>query len=341
MQKVYNKENTERKNIQRWIHPWNKTDFNDLYDKDDRFFSIILKGALGFLNKNIVMYDKPINHFIFNTGSSYLYVESNGYKFSWKETSGEDQMYMKMPRCIVTLGDISFPTEELSNPYSRGIYERLNGNVIQGFNAEIKRIPIVWQLNLQYVLSTFNESIVLVQELINNLIYQKYYTVSYLGQNISCSLEFPSSLPIELNKIDMASAETRQTLINISLNLNAEYPLINERSEIPVNRVIKSFGGDLPENPENIGYFKEDEKWHPKDSYSSYFIKSGEDEWTYTGDNDPSYWKPNAEDGEFSYKDGSYVFNPYPKKIAANSIEINMASAYGDIMTDYEHYYVK
>ena len=84
-----------------WIRPWNKEKFDDLHNRDERFFGLLIKGTLAWLNKNIVLYNKPIKHFIFNTGSSIMYVESNGYKFSWNETTGEDTIYMSRPRCVV------------------------------------------------------------------------------------------------------------------------------------------------------------------------------------------------------------------------------------------------
>ena len=102
---IYNKENFE------WIRPWNIEKFDDIYNRDERFFSIVLKGVLSWFNSNIILYNKGISHFIFNTGSSYMYIESNGYEYSWNETTGEDQMYMKMPRCIVEIGGIDIPKE--------------------------------------------------------------------------------------------------------------------------------------------------------------------------------------------------------------------------------------
>ena len=67
--------NTVNRKNKKWLRPWNVKQFNDLYNRDDRFFSVLIKGAIGFLNFHIKMYDKPINHFIFNTGSSYMFVE--------------------------------------------------------------------------------------------------------------------------------------------------------------------------------------------------------------------------------------------------------------------------
>lgn len=102
-----------------WKHPWNLEKFDNIYNKDERFFSILIKGLIAWFNKHIVLYNKPIKHFIFSTGSSYMYIETNGYEFSLAETS-DDWVYMQMPRCIIEMADISFDTESLSNIFSRG-----------------------------------------------------------------------------------------------------------------------------------------------------------------------------------------------------------------------------
>lgn len=241
-----------------WIRPWNEEKFDDLYNRDERFLSIVIKGLISWFNRNILMYNKPINHFIYNTGSSLMYIESNGYDFSWTETSGEDMMYMQLPRCIMTLGTISIPSEELSAPYSRGNYERKSGNLIRGYNAEIRRLPLDIQINLHYYLSTFNEYLILIQELIDKLIFQRYFNITYLGQIIRCSIEFPADYNIELNHIDMSSPDSTQKSISLDIKLSTNYPLINERTAIRTDKVIENFG--IMNNLENNGYITDIEK---------------------------------------------------------------------------------
>jgi hypothetical protein len=226
---------------QRWIRPWNIVKFDDLYNRDDRFFSVIIKGMINWLNTHILLYDKPINHFLYNTGSSYMYMESNGYEFSWVETSGEDQMYMQMPRCIVEMTGIDIPMEELTSPYAHGTYERRNGDNIQGFNADIRRIPVEIDINLKYVLANFNESIILAEELINNVMFQRYYTVAFLGQNLKCSIEFPPNFNIELNHIDMTDSTTNQKNVQLQLKIFTNYPAIDESTEVSNNSIVSTF----------------------------------------------------------------------------------------------------
>lgn len=242
--------------IPAWIRPWNIEKFDSLSNKDERFFSIVIKGALSWLTRNIILYNKPVKHFIYNTGSSIMYVETNGYEMSWNETTGEDQIYMSRPRCIVNIGDINIEKSELTQPHIRGVYERKvkyeTGTNIQCFNAEIRRIPITIQLNLNYVLSSFNESIVLTEELISKFLFQQYFNVVYLGQNIMCSLEIPESFHIETNKIDMTSTETNQKNISCSINLCCNYPRINEKTEIPNEKVIMDFKYNLNANTDRL-----------------------------------------------------------------------------------------
>ena len=228
-----------------WIRPWDKEKFDDLHNRDERFFGLLIKGTLAWLNKNIVLYNKPIKHFIFNTGSSIMYVESNGYKFSWNETTGEDTIYMSRPRCVVELGDISIDTSELTQPNIRGVYERDNNSNIEGFNAEFRRMPIQMSMSLNYVLSNFNESIVLLEELISKLSFQRYFKIVYLGQLIECSIEFPTSHSININKIDMTSTDTNQKNITIQVNICSSYPAFNEISEISNRLVISKMSSGI------------------------------------------------------------------------------------------------
>lgn len=231
----------------KWIRPWNIKEFDELTTRDERFFSIVIKGCLNFLNRSLMMYNEPINHFIFNTGSSYMYVESNGYEFKWSETTGEDQMYMQLPRCLCEITGINIPISDLTNPFIRGTYERKSSitNEYKGYNAQIRRLPLEITLNLRYILGNFNESIILLQEIIDKLVFQQYFTINYLGQKIQCSIEFPVQTNININKIDFDSTESNQKIIEIQIKINSNYPIINELTEIENSKVIGNFDGDL------------------------------------------------------------------------------------------------
>ena len=234
--------------VDKWVRPWQMVnkDFENLHVKDERFFSILIKGCLGYLTNNIIMYNKPIKHYIFNTGSSYLYVESNDYNFSWTETTGENWMYMETPRCLVKLSNFNIPLEELTNPFVRGNYERMSEDgQIKGYNAEMRRLPIEMEISLQYILSNFNEQIILIQELFDKLTFQKYFTITYLGQVINCSIEFPQSETLNLADPQLDSPDDVHKSIEVSIKLTSYYPIINEETEIPTKNIIASFSNKL------------------------------------------------------------------------------------------------
>jgi hypothetical protein len=243
-------------NEDKWIRPWDSEVQDNLYEKDERFISIIIKGLLAYLEKHIILNSKHIHHFIFNTGSSIMYIEKNGYDFSWCETSGEDWMYEKLPRCMVELNDISVDTNELTSPYVTGVYERISSidNKVKQYCAQIRRVPVELSITCKYVLGTFNESIILLQELIDKLLFQKYFNVIYLGQKIQCSIEFPTQNKIEINKIDMASPEPNQKNINLDLKICTNYPIVNDKTETSTELSLFKFdlGVDIERNNTTI-----------------------------------------------------------------------------------------
>lgn len=219
-----------------WIRPWDIEKFDDLYSRDERFFSILIKGVLSWLNSNLRMYGKPIKHFILNTGSAYMYLENNGYEYTWCETTGENMMYMETPRCLVKLGTFSIPTEELTCPYSNGVYERISTaektyGQIKSYNAQIRRLPIEMDLQLNYVFSNFNESVIFVQQLFEKIVFQKYFNIVYLGQTIKSSIEIEGNTEIKVNELDLSSTDPNRRTMDFNIKICTNMPCINIETE--------------------------------------------------------------------------------------------------------------
>ena len=226
----------------KWVRPWNKKkrDFDSISIRDDRFFSILIKGLLQWLNQNVVLYDEPVKHFILQTGSTYLYIEQNGYEFNMSETTGEDMIYHHLPRCVCEINNMNIPFEELTNPFIRGTYERLSSvdKQYKGYNAQMRRLPIEMVFTLRYVFSNFNENLILLEEILNKFTFQKYFNIIYLGQKIQCSIEFPVDLSMNIPKIDFDSTESNQRVMEIQIKVDSYYPVINEDTEIENNKII-------------------------------------------------------------------------------------------------------
>ena len=229
----------------KWIRPWDIEKFDELTTRDERFFSLLTKAALSWLNSNLRMYGKPIKHFILNTGSAYMYLEHDGYEYTWCETTGEDLMYLETPRCIVKLGTFSIPTEELTCPYATGIYERVSNaektkGQIRAYNAQIRRLPIEMDLQLNYVFSNFNESIIFVQELFEKIVFQRYFNFVYLGQTIKCSIELEGNTEIKINEIDLTSTEPNRRTMDFNVKICTNLPCINVETECKTDLVVSS-----------------------------------------------------------------------------------------------------
>ena len=79
----------------------------------------------------------------------------------------------------------------------------------------------------------------------SKLIFQRYFDIVYLGQKIKCSIEFPSSNKIEVNKIDMTSTEVNQKTINLDVKICTNYPIIDLKTEIKSSAIIQTFGVEL------------------------------------------------------------------------------------------------
>ena len=227
--------------IDRWVQPWDEERPDDIYDRDERFFSILTKGFLAYMSNAIKMYGKPVRHFIFTTGSSYMYVETNGYEYSVKEVTGEDWIYHERPRCVVQLGNVSIDTNELSQPRVRGTYERRSSRTgeILGYNAEIQGVPVNMTIVCRYVLSTFNEKLVLAQELIDKMLFQKYFSINYLGQVIKVAVTPPQDFSLDFSTVDMSSTEANRFELQVQLQVEAVYPSIDVSTESPNSLLIE------------------------------------------------------------------------------------------------------
>ena len=106
-------------------------------------------------------------------------------------------------------------------------------------------MPVELNINLKYVLANFNETIVLLQELLDKIVFQKYFNITYLGKVIECSIELPMDFTTEINKIDMSSPETNQKNITLSIKVCSNYPIVNTRSEIRANKTIEKFTNSM------------------------------------------------------------------------------------------------
>ena len=242
-----------------FVHPWDIEIFDD-NSRDTRFFALVVKALLNYLDRSVRLYGKGIRHFVFSTGKEYLYQESNGYDFAWGETTGEDYIYMTKPRCILDWDSVEIEQSEISAP-SRGDYERFVATSgsdrsqsalskrIGAYSAEIRFIPLKMPVTLRYALANFNESLVLVQELLNLFSFTRYFSFSYLGQRIDVSVEFPLSYEPAKTLKTSYDAENKTREVSAKLDIKTYFPVILEPSEVRADNVITGWQHTIDNAP--------------------------------------------------------------------------------------------
>lgn len=205
------------------------------------FFSIVLKGLIYNLNHQIFLHNSSIPHYILNTGDDIVYLEVKGQDASIEpvEVSNEKYVYSQVPRCVVNPGGISLLPDQLTNPYTRGYFDLEYDGTITKFAAEYRRMPMHISATLKYYLDNFTDSLLTTQQLISKLTFIRNYNIVYMGQNITCSYKMPDSENIDTNiEFDGGTTDQKNRTVEIELEVEANYPIFNNRTAIEADAII-------------------------------------------------------------------------------------------------------
>ena len=85
----------------------------------------------------------------------------------------------------------------------------------------------------------------MIQELFDKLVFQRYFKITYLGQLIQCSIEFPNSQSINQKRVDLGQADDKNRTLEIQIKLNTYYPIINQDTEISSSSIINNFNTSI------------------------------------------------------------------------------------------------
>lgn len=157
------------------------------------FFGSLIKAFIASLNDSIYIREKPVPHMIINTGDDLMWLAAKDYDIK-DPVSNEDYIYNTIPRCIVTPGDINIQTDQLTTPYSRGIFQIENSGFLLDVNSEFRRMPLVINIGLKYILASFGDMLELVQQSISKLMFTRTFKFSYMGQVMYASYNIPTSI---------------------------------------------------------------------------------------------------------------------------------------------------
>lgn len=212
------------------------------------FMGVLFKALLNNLNSQMKLRDKKINHFIINTGDDIMWLENKGQDNSKEpyQVSNEEYVYNTIPRCIVNMGSIEVLEEQVTNPYTRGNFEIDHDDILRGFSAEFRRVPIKMSVDLKYYLDSFSDVLFVTQKIISEMLFIRTFKFEYLGQTIQASYKVPTAYSHDKNiTFDGGTTEQKLRTIEISLDVETNIPVFDERTVIDLDNSIKSLSVNM------------------------------------------------------------------------------------------------
>ena len=214
----------------------------------DLFVSLVLKGLLYNLNTCINVRKTPVPHIILHTGDDRMYLEARGFDASIEPTNISNEantIYNIIPRCIVNPSGIDLDVAQLTSPYSIG---SIQYDVKEGDNAglyllkgEFRRVPIKLTCELKYYTNSYTDMLELIQHVISNLAFIRTFDIMYMGQKIKCSYKIPESFGEEHTmELDGAMTDNRNHSLNLSIELESNIPIFNNRTITSSNIITKT-----------------------------------------------------------------------------------------------------
>lgn len=212
----------------------------------ESFFSECIKAALLWMNDHITLGKRKIPHFIMNTGDELMYRELMGYYYDRGQgVTDEDFAYNTVPRCVVSPGTMNTLPDQLTQPYSRGVFEIEVNDSLYEFSAETRRLPIQISLSLKYIIDSFTDCLSLTQAFFTGLLYIQTFKFVYMGETVICSLKMPDGVDVEKLSTVEFGTEGRFKTINIELMLDTNIPVYDPRTAVSTDRIITKVDNNI------------------------------------------------------------------------------------------------
>lgn len=212
----------------------------------ESFFGECIKSALLWMNDHITLGKRKIPHFIMNTGDEMMYRELMNYYYDRGQgVTDEDFVYNTVPRCVVSPGAMNTLPDQLTQPYSRGVFEIEVDDSLYEFSAETRRLPIQISLSLKYIIDSFTDCLSLTQSFFTGLLYIQTFKFVYMGETVVCSLKMPDGVDVEKLSTVEFGTEGRFKTINIELTLDTNIPVYDPRTAVSTDRIITKVDNNI------------------------------------------------------------------------------------------------
>lgn len=211
-------------------------------NSQELFVSKLIKGLLYNLNNQIKVRGKFVPHYILHTGDDRMYLEARGYDYSIEPinvSNEKNTVYDIIPKCVVSPAGIDLDLGQLTSPYSIGGLQYEDENGLYALKGEFRRIPVKISVELKYYTDSFTDMLEIVQYIISNFAFIRTYDIMYMGQKIKCSYKIPESFSDEHTMdIDGAYGENREHSMSLSIEVEGNMPVFNNRTMIDATKII-------------------------------------------------------------------------------------------------------
>lgn len=210
-------------------------------NNQEHFFSKLIKGLVSVLGQEISMYNDYIPHIVIGTGDDIVYLKNKGQDQSIEpyEVSNENYIYNSIPRCMVKPGSVNLIEDQITNPYTNGVFQIDIDNSLHTLVAEFRRMPVKLNVDLKYYLNTYTELLDLTQQIVTKLSFIRTFNIIYMGQLIKCSYKLPDSYEGEfLEELDSTSNESRLRTMSFGLEVEANLPIYSPKTVVDSNKII-------------------------------------------------------------------------------------------------------
>lgn len=155
--------------------------------------------------------------------------------------SNESWIYQQVPRCMVKLGSISIPGDQLSSPYTRGYVSVDDSESSMMFTGQFRRMPIQTSLNLNFALPSITSSFYLLQSLCTTIPLTRYTSFVYMGQVIDVRIYLPLEQSVTIDSdLDGTSTSTRNKSVSVDVTVESNLPIYFSETLEPVKHIAST-----------------------------------------------------------------------------------------------------
>lgn len=217
-------------------------------NNQELYFSTLIKGFVFDLNQHIIIRGEKVNHFFLNTGDDIMYLEKKGVNQALEpiNQTNEDYIYNKVPRCLVTPSGINIPTDQLTSPYTTGMFQFEHDDEVHQIRAEFRRLPVEMDIELKYYFNLFTDVLDCTQQLCAKLAFINNFKIVYLGQTISSAYQLPDNIDNEVNmQFDGSTTDSKYKTVSVTMKISSNLPIIRPRTVVPAGKVITNPFGTI------------------------------------------------------------------------------------------------